>query len=44
VFYAGNAFIAAPARHRLPATYLGDRIRDAARIIQAPIESPAGRE
>ena len=43
VFYAGNAFIAAPTRQRLPATYLGDSIRDAARIIEAAIESPAGR-
>jgi hypothetical protein len=42
VFYAGNAFIAAPTRQRLPAIYLGDSIRDAARIIQAAIGTPAG--
>jgi methanogenic corrinoid protein MtbC1 len=44
VFYAGNAFIAAPTRQRLPATYLGDSIRDAARTIEATIGSPAAGE
>jgi MerR family transcriptional regulator, light-induced transcriptional regulator len=33
-FYAGNAFIAAPTRQRLPGTYLGDSFRDAVRIIE----------
>jgi MerR family transcriptional regulator, light-induced transcriptional regulator len=44
VFYAGNAFIAAPTRQRLPATYLGDSIRDAARTIEAAIGAPAAGE
>ena len=46
VFYAGNAFIAAPTRQRLPATYLGDSIRDAARTIEAAIvgSSPGGAD
>jgi hypothetical protein len=34
-FYAGNAFIAAPIRQRLPGRYLGDSIRAAARIVES---------
>jgi len=34
VFYAGNAFIAAPTRRRLPGTYLGDSLAGAAELIQ----------
>jgi methanogenic corrinoid protein MtbC1 len=34
-FYAGNAFIAAPIRQRLPGGYLGDSIRAAARIVES---------
>jgi MerR family transcriptional regulator, light-induced transcriptional regulator len=36
-FYAGNAFIAAPVRQRLPGTYLGDSIRGAARVVDAAL-------
>ena len=45
-FYAGNAFIAAPARRRLPGTYLGDSLAGAAEIIEnrlAPGRPPADR-
>jgi hypothetical protein len=34
-FYAGNAFIAAPLRQRLPGRYLGDSIRTAARVVES---------
>jgi len=34
VFYAGNAFIAAPTRRRLPGTYLGDSLAGAAETIE----------
>ncbi|MGH3797128.1 MAG: MerR family transcriptional regulator [Pseudonocardiaceae bacterium] len=37
VFYAGNAFIAAPIRRRLPGTYLGDSHQDAVRTIEASL-------
>jgi hypothetical protein len=33
-FYAGNAFISASTRHRMPGRYLGDSVRDAAHIIE----------
>jgi MerR family transcriptional regulator, light-induced transcriptional regulator len=36
-FYAGNAFIAAPTRQRLPGTYLGDSVCDAVRIIETAL-------
>ena len=36
-FYAGNAFIAAPTRQRLPGTYLGDSVCDAAGIIETAL-------
>jgi MerR family transcriptional regulator, light-induced transcriptional regulator len=36
-FYAGNAFIAAPIRQRLPGTYLGDSIRAAVRVVEAAL-------
>ena len=36
-FYAGNAFIAAPTRQRLPGTYLGDSLRDAVRVIETAL-------
>ena len=36
-FYAGNAFIAAPTRHRLAGTYLGDSLREAVRIIETAL-------
>jgi hypothetical protein len=32
-FYAGNAFISAPTRQRMPGSYLGDSLRDAARVV-----------
>ncbi len=34
-FYAGNAFISAATRHRMPGRYLGDGLRDAARVVEA---------
>jgi methanogenic corrinoid protein MtbC1 len=34
-FYAGNAFISASTRHRMPGRYLGDSLRDAARVVEA---------
>jgi hypothetical protein len=33
-FYAGNAFISAPTRHRIPGVHLGDSLSDAARIVE----------
>jgi MerR family transcriptional regulator, light-induced transcriptional regulator len=36
-FYAGNAFIAAPTRQRLPGTYLGDSLGDAVRVIETAL-------
>jgi methanogenic corrinoid protein MtbC1 len=36
-FYAGNAFIAAPTRQRLPGTYLGDSVYDAVGIIETAL-------
>ena len=33
-FYAGNAFISATTRQRMPGIYLGDRLRDAARLVE----------
>jgi methanogenic corrinoid protein MtbC1 len=36
-FYAGNAFVAAPVRQRVPGTYLGDSLRDAARLVEATL-------
>ena len=36
-FYAGNAFIAAPTRQRLPGTYLGDSLREAVRVIETAL-------
>ncbi len=32
-FYAGNAFISAATRQRMPGRYLGDGLRDAARVV-----------
>jgi DNA-binding transcriptional MerR regulator len=41
-YYAGNAFISALARRRVPGTYLGERMVDAAAMIQRalPTEPP----
>ena len=36
-FYAGNAFISASTRHRMPGRYLGDSLGDAARVIETPL-------
>jgi hypothetical protein len=36
-FYAGNAFISAATRHRMPGRYLGDSLRDAARVVEAAL-------
>jgi methanogenic corrinoid protein MtbC1 len=36
-FYAGNAFIAAPTRRRLPGRYLGESVFDAARVIETAL-------
>jgi len=36
-FYAGNAFISASTRHRMPGRYLGDSLRDAARVIETAL-------
>jgi MerR family transcriptional regulator, light-induced transcriptional regulator len=33
-FYAGNAFMAAPVRRRIPGTYLGESLRSAARMVE----------
>jgi MerR family transcriptional regulator, light-induced transcriptional regulator len=33
-FYAGNAFISASTRHRMRGQYLGDSLRDAARVVE----------
>ena len=34
-FYAGNAFISASIRQRIPGIFLGDSLRDAARLVEA---------
>jgi hypothetical protein len=39
-FYAGNAFISASTRHRMPGTYLGDSLRAAVQVMEAEL---AGR-
>jgi len=36
-FYAGNAFISASTRHRMPGRYLGDSVRDAARVVETAL-------
>jgi hypothetical protein len=36
-FYAGNAFISASTRHRVPGRYLGDSLRDAARVVETAL-------
>ena len=36
-FYAGNAFISASTRHRMPGRYLGDSLRDAARVVETAL-------
>ena len=34
-FYAGNAFISASTRHRIPGIHLGDSLSDAARVVES---------
>jgi hypothetical protein len=41
-FYAGNAFISASTRHRIPGIYLGDSPSDAARVMETAIAGEAG--
>jgi MerR family transcriptional regulator, light-induced transcriptional regulator len=36
-FYAGNAFVAAPVRRRIPGAYLGESLRNAARTVEAAL-------
>jgi methanogenic corrinoid protein MtbC1 len=36
-FYAGNAFISASTRHRMPGRYLGDSLRDAAHVVETTL-------
>jgi methanogenic corrinoid protein MtbC1 len=36
-FYAGNAFISASTRHRMPGRYLGDSLADAARVVETAL-------
>jgi MerR family transcriptional regulator, light-induced transcriptional regulator len=36
-FYAGNAFISASTRHRMPGRYLGDSLGDAARVVETAL-------
>ena len=36
-FYAGNAFISASTRHRMRGQYLGDSLRDAARVVETAL-------
>ena len=36
-FYAGNAFISASTRHRIPGIYLGDSLSDAVRVVETEL-------
>ena len=38
-FYAGNAFLAASVRRPLPGTYLGDRLRTAALVVESALSA-----
>jgi methanogenic corrinoid protein MtbC1 len=41
-FYAGNAFISASTRHRVPGTYLGDSLHAALRAMETVLAGRAG--
>ena len=43
LFFAGNAFLSAPARRGVPGIYLGTNLAQAADIVIGTISSPADR-
>jgi len=43
LFYAGNAFLFTRARHRVPGTYLGESVGQAAALVDGTLEAAAGR-